>query len=137
MQSAREWLVPQGLAKPGRGKYSNAAKAALDAAVAEGTKFSDWPKSDTTVKQSDGTTKKVKAAKPSGVVEEAPAVWGPTTRIFYTENGKRKEYTHAFKMRQCCFHCSVSVSHCLCKFVGRVPQIIVDHKGYREVELTL
>lgn len=39
----REWLVSKGLAKAGRGKFSNAAKAALAKAEAEGIVFDDTP----------------------------------------------------------------------------------------------
>lgn len=37
----REWLVSKGLAKAGRGKFSNEAKAALAKAEADGMVFSD------------------------------------------------------------------------------------------------
>src|SRR5689334_18523445 len=41
MQTKREYLVGLGLAKPGRGKFSKVANAALDKARSEGVKFSD------------------------------------------------------------------------------------------------
>lgn len=41
MQTKREYLVGLGLAKEGRGKFSNAAKAALAEAEAKGVKFAD------------------------------------------------------------------------------------------------
>lgn len=37
----RDWLVSKGLAKPGRGKFSNAAKAALAEAESSGIVFDD------------------------------------------------------------------------------------------------
>jgi hypothetical protein len=44
---AREYLVSKGLAKDGRGKVSNDAKAALTSALASGTVFEDYPKDAT------------------------------------------------------------------------------------------
>lgn len=42
MQTARDFLVKENLAKPGRGKFSNEAKERLKQAIADGHKFSDW-----------------------------------------------------------------------------------------------
>ena len=42
MQTARDFLVKANLAKPGRGKFSNEAKAHLKQAMLDGHKFSDW-----------------------------------------------------------------------------------------------
>lgn len=42
MQTARDFLVKANLAKPGRGKFSNDAKAHLKQAIMDGHKFSDW-----------------------------------------------------------------------------------------------
>jgi histone H3/H4 len=41
MVTKREWLVSQGLAKAGRGKFSNDAKAALAKAISEGMEFDE------------------------------------------------------------------------------------------------
>lgn len=43
LQTRREYLVGLGLAKPGRGKFSNDGKAALAKADAEGYEFLDGP----------------------------------------------------------------------------------------------
>lgn len=40
--TARDFLVKANLAKPGRGKFSNEAKAYLKQAILDGHKFSDW-----------------------------------------------------------------------------------------------
>lgn len=40
--TARDYLVKANLAKPGRGKFSNAAKEHLHQAIADGHKFTDW-----------------------------------------------------------------------------------------------
>lgn len=42
MQTARDFLVKENLAKPGRGKFSNEAKERLKQAIADGHRFSDW-----------------------------------------------------------------------------------------------
>lgn len=39
---ARDWLVKQGLAKPGKGRMSAVAKTALEKAMSEGVVFSDY-----------------------------------------------------------------------------------------------
>lgn len=41
MPTQREYLVEKGLAKPGRGRFSTAAKEALAVAVADGVVFTD------------------------------------------------------------------------------------------------
>lgn len=41
MTTQRDYLVSKGLAKPGRGRFSGEAKAAIAAAIAEGMVFSD------------------------------------------------------------------------------------------------
>jgi hypothetical protein len=43
-QTKREWLVDQGLATAGRGRFSAAAKEALAKAEADGLTFSDSAK---------------------------------------------------------------------------------------------
>lgn len=42
MQTAREYLVGLGLAKPERGRFSLEGKAQLTRAISQGMKFSDW-----------------------------------------------------------------------------------------------
>lgn len=41
MTTQRDYLVSKGLAKPGRGRFSGAAKAAIASAIAEGMVFTD------------------------------------------------------------------------------------------------
>lgn len=43
---ARDWLIRQGLAKPGKGRMSKDAKKALEKAMSEGVVFSDYKKAD-------------------------------------------------------------------------------------------
>jgi hypothetical protein len=68
MQTMREWLVAQNLAKPGRGRFSAEAKAALAKAIGEGMQFSDSTK--VSVKTENGKetvkTEKTPAAEVTG-----------------------------------------------------------------------
>lgn len=133
MQTARDWLADRNLAKRGtRGKFSNAAKEALTKALADGTKFSDYPKSDTQVvtTSSDNTTTKVTVratGASNAIVEPAPQVWPDGTRAFARVDGKRV-YT---SMRNCCFNCRVSLYWCSCG----TPRAIVGNGGYVPVVL--
>lgn len=66
MQSAREYLVSINLAKPGRGKFSNAAKQALQDAIDNGMEFSDWNKHGRVIAPvSEGTVIEKRAAAPT------------------------------------------------------------------------
>ena len=66
MQSAREYLVSINLAKPGRGKFSNAAKQALQDAIDNGMEFSDWNKHGRVIAPiSEGTVIEKRAAAPA------------------------------------------------------------------------
>lgn len=66
MQSAREYLVSINLAKPGRGKFSNAAKQALQDAIDNGMEFSDWNKHGRVIAPiSEGTAIEKRAAAPA------------------------------------------------------------------------
>ena len=55
----REWLVQQGLAKPGRGKFSNEAKAALKNAMDSGMEFDSVSGTDSGTKTGTGNAVKV------------------------------------------------------------------------------
>jgi hypothetical protein len=81
----REWLVLQGLAKPGRGKFSNAAKEALAKAEASGTVFADpapAAKSD-----KPRTVKAPKAPKAPEVAQEKSTADPAAVRKWAKENG--------------------------------------------------
>lgn len=66
MQSAREYLVSINLAKAGRGKFSNAAKQALQDAIDNGMEFSDWNKHGRVIAPiSEGTVIEKRAAAPA------------------------------------------------------------------------
>lgn len=66
MQSARDYLVSLNLAKPGRGKFSNAAKQALQDAIDNGMEFSDWNKHGRVIATiSEGAPIEKRAAAPA------------------------------------------------------------------------
>lgn len=72
---ARDYLVSLNLAKPGRGKFSNAAKQALQDAIDNGMEFSDWNKHGRVIAPiSEGTAIEKRAAAPAAKprIERAP-----------------------------------------------------------------
>lgn len=102
MTTAREWLVSQGLAKEGRGKFSNDAKAALANAVKEGVKFSDYPK-DTTASVE---VKEKKESKPKPSDNYGEVIYSYPEESFKAieiESGKVRS------MREVCHTCRVSL----------------------------
>lgn len=112
MQSRRDWLASQGLAIAGaRGKFSNAAKAALAKAETEGMQFSDSPNSPT-------APKATKPKAPAPVVSTAadslylsPSDFRfPEDEYKAVEVGSKK--THS--MRECCNRCRVSLTNHAC-----------------------
>lgn len=110
--NAREYLVSKGLAKPGRGKFSNDAKAALQAAMSSGMSFDDYKP----------TGRVVTAPKPKVEVERTPrqknedsTYLSPADFRFpeaeyhavYFEDGKRK----VVGMREVCSECGYSLTN--------------------------
>lgn len=114
MQSKREYLVGLGLAKPGRGKFSNAAKEALAKAEAEGMKFSD--NSVPAIRPTE---------KPTGNSDEpaAPVRIDPRESAYIFPSDFRfpeAEYKavgtdgKTYSMRECCNTCMVSLTNHAC-----------------------
>jgi len=146
---AREYLVSKGLAKPGRGKFSKAAKEALEAAVAAGQKFDDYADGKVTpkvvikaktpeeraainarkLKESQEKSAQIneKRAGGSDVLEPAEPIYGDNVKFFAYVNGK-KTYT---SNRNTCFHTGVSVQYCPCGS----HQVIVGNGGYIPVQV--
>ncbi|AXH49319.1 Lsr2-like DNA bridging protein [Streptomyces phage Blueeyedbeauty] len=96
MATEREWLVSQGLANPGRGRYSKDARAALDKAKAGGMKFDLTPAEKAKLERANKPKKEKKASvqtpkevRPSQESYDAKAVraWGEQTGAI--EKGKR------------------------------------------------
>lgn len=115
MQSKREYLVGLGLAKPGRGKFSNAAKEALSKAEAKGMKFSDAT-GIPTKNSAGGQTKteiQPKASVPGDSAYILPSDYRypeADYRAFIRANGKRVEVS----LRECCNTCRVSLVNHAC-----------------------
>lgn len=101
--TAREYLIGKGLAKPGRGKFSNVAKEELAKAIDAGTEFSDY-----TIAGRTGKTEEQS-------YEIAPMTW-PNGRAVVKETGKK------ISMKNACNGCGFSLNWCEC------PQPTVNMK---------
>jgi len=130
LETRRDYLVRMGLAKPGRGKFSNDAKAALAKADEEGIEFLDGPspKGNGTgpVKSSLGSSSPV--VKP---VTETPYLTPDEYRYpeaewsaFCMKDGKKV----IVSLRECCNSCRVSLVNHSCNtptIHNNVPVTIV------------
>lgn len=112
---ARDALVKQGLAKPGRGKFSNDAKQWLNAQVAAGVKFSDYPKESTgavvpATPATDNTPKPI-ASNPYDTLYLSPSDFRfPEDTYKAVEVGGKKVHS----LRECCNTCRVSLTNHAC-----------------------
>lgn len=104
--TAREFLVGQGLAKAGRGKFSNVAKEALAEAIAGGMEFSDY-----TIK---GSSAKVEETS----YETAPMTW-PNGTARFKETGKK------VSMSSACNGCGYSLNWCECATPRVYSKVVV------------
>lgn len=116
-QTRREYLVSRGLAKPGRGKFSHAAKVALIEAAEQGIVFSDGeivPRAKPAVKPTGGETENQPAAKSAGISDylfPTDFCWPESEYRAFARVGGKKVY-HG--MRECCNNCRVSLVMCAC-----------------------
>ena len=114
MQTKREWLVSQGLAKPGRGKFSNAAKEALAKAEASGVKFSDVatkvsvPTGNPTEKSAGGQTDQKSDPRDSPYISPSDFRFPEAEYKAVGADGK------TYSMRECCNTCRVSLVNHAC-----------------------
>lgn len=125
MQTRREYLVGLGLAKEGRGKFSGAAKQALEEARGKGIKFSDEVVEEVT----KPTGEKVTEVKTKQKTEIAPWVSPDEYRFpegvyqaYYVENGRRV----SVGMREACQNCGLSICDHRCNeptVLGRLVTI--------------
>jgi len=135
MQTAREWLVPQGLAKPGRGKFSKAAHAALAEAIKAGTKFSDYPKNGTAprpAKNSEGGNSSQNSAPAPVTPENSLYVCPSDFRFPEGEYIARGNDGRTYSLRECCNTCRVSLTNHACNHPtihGNLPVTIVAKRG--------
>ena len=113
MQTRREYLVSQGKAKPGRGKFSKDALAALDAARSAGIKFSDdTAPVKTSTEKSDKTAVlgKTDARMAESLFPDEYRFPEAEYRATVLDNGKRREVS----LRECCNTCKVSLVNHAC-----------------------
>lgn len=110
MQTKREYLVGLGLAKEGRGKFSNAAKEALAKAEASGMKFSD----------ATGPAP-VRPAAPKGEAKPAPSAASDSLYVSpsdfrFPEDDYKAVGTDGktYSMRECCNNCRASLTNHSC-----------------------
>lgn len=105
----REWLIAKGLAKPGRGKFSNAAKEALAEAEKHGIAFVD----------KKAIVGPVKTVIDGEIVEERREVnpfahHAPAIREgYYTFTGK-DGFTMQVNASEACNTCTFSLGWCYC-----------------------
>jgi len=123
MQTKRDYLVGLGLAKPGRGKFSNAAKEAIAKAEAEGMTFADTAPS----KPAAPVVGKPETPK---VVPAGDSLYLSPSDFRFPEDeyravahidGKRKVFT----MRECCNTCRVSLTNHACNAPSILGNIAV------------
>jgi hypothetical protein len=86
MVTKRDWLVQKGLAKAGRGKFSNAAKAEIDKAVKDGVVF-DEPLTVGPKAAKPRSVKSPKAPKEPEVKQEKSTADPAAVRKWAKENG--------------------------------------------------
>lgn len=121
MTSPKEWAIANGYdVKPGRGRMAKHITDAYRAAM-----------SGQPVSQSAPVVKAKPAPRPeNGVVETAPPVWPDSTIAYAYIDGKKV----ACSMRQCCFHCRVSLQWCGC---GAPKALVTNASGYIPVTLEI
>lgn len=111
MQTKRDYLVGLGLAKPGRGKFSNAGKEAIAKAEGEGMKFSDT--TGAAPVRSVAVTKDEPAApapKPGDSLYLSPSDFRFPEDDWKAVGTDGKTYS----MRECCNTCRVSLTNHAC-----------------------
>lgn len=113
LQTRRDYLVDLGLAKPGRGKFSNDAKAALAKADAQGYEFLDGPSpkgnGSGPIKSTVKKEKSAPTGDTSGIAELAPYRFEESDyRAVETVSGIERS------LRSACNGCRVSLVVCWC-----------------------
>jgi hypothetical protein len=112
----REWLVSQGLAQPGRGRFSREALAALEAS---GLKF------DTTSSITGDTIEfKQEPEAPPATVSMAPPInVPPIERDEYTRKGL-DDKGHVIEWATC-HRCNSHIMYCHCPNGPKAPRYVV------------
>lgn len=134
MSTARDYLVSKGLAKPGRGKFSNAAKEELARAMGAGLTFSDWPKGSTApvANRAPAAKTRTKRDVTPGTAGESEYLYPSDFRFPEGEYVAKDPKGKAHSMRECCNTCRVSLTNHACNsptIHGNVPVTIVKKGG--------
>lgn len=114
MQTKRDYLVGLGLAKPGRGKFSNAAKEALAKAEAGGMKFSDTGPTKNTRPETAPTENATKNPVRTESAAESPYIFPSDFRFPEAEYKAVGTDGKTYSMRECCNTCMVSLTNHAC-----------------------
>lgn len=113
MVTKREYLVQKGLAKPGRGRMSTAAKAEIANAINAGIKFDDPSGKTVVVVSTDENGNEVKTTKRIADVPEVPDPRSDRPVGYYTftnSDGSSFKRLHT----TACVRCSLSLRWCYC-----------------------
>lgn len=112
----RDWLVAKGLAKPGRGKFSNAAKEALAEAERAGTRFIDKGTTLSTVTVIDENGERQTERREVNQFAHHPEPIRTDARYtFVGEGTKKTRKTLSVSVTEACAHCSYSLGWCYCE----------------------
>lgn len=116
MQSKRDYLVGLGLAKAGRGKFSNAGKEALAKAEAEGMKFSDSTKTVPAKPRPEKRTENPPTGNPvrESDPRESAYIFPSDFRFPEAEYKAVGTDGKTYSMRECCNTCKVSLTNHAC-----------------------
>ena len=114
MQTKRDYLVSLGLAKPGRGKFSNAAKEVLAKAEAEGMKFTDTGPTKNSRPESKPTEKATGNPVRDSNPGDSPYIFPSDFRFPETEYKAVGADGKTYSMRECCNTCMVSLTNHAC-----------------------
>ena len=134
---SREYLISLGLAKPGRGRMSLEAKAALQKALANGMTFDDiaapsQPKTETKVSsniviKSKSQVSTQKAAAPKGKTN----IIRPEKVMYGISKAEKPGESDTIIALAACDRCSNSINRCPCvsgpilpKFLGGTPGML-------------
>lgn len=113
MVTKREYLIQRGLAKPGPGRPSRAAKQAIDDAINAGVKFDDPSGKTVVVVSTDENGNEVKTTKRIADVPEVPDPRTDRPAGMYTfknPDGSTFKRLHT----NACAKCSISFQWCVC-----------------------
>lgn len=112
MQTKREYLVSKNLAKPGRGKFSNAAKEELARAEASGMKFSD----PTAAPRPTGNATENVTETPTVTPKPTESLYVSPSDFRFPEDDYKAVGTDGktYSMRECCNTCMVSLTNHAC-----------------------